>query len=568
MPVRSSDMGSRMRHRVVGLALLVVLGGLVGAAPAPAAPPLPSFTISAGEVHVGETVTFTSTATDPDGDTLTATWDFTGDGAPDAAGAAVSFAFGAAGTATVTLTVADMAGESASTSRALAVLEPAPPSLPAPPPAPPPPAANAPPMAAFTFAPSAPAVGQTVTFNSTSADGDGAIVLESWDLDGDGQFDEASGPSVTWAFGSFGTRTIRLRVRDDAGGEATVTRTISVNQPPAAAFSAAPAVVIAGQAATFVSTSTDADGSIARLEWSLDGDERFDDGGAATVARTYATPGAVVVRLRATDDRGATSVAAVIVDVVADRPPLASFSFSPTVPVAGEPATFVSTSSDPDGSLTALTWDLDGDGNFEDAAGSSVVRTFRTSGSFVVALRATDDRGASSIAFQTVVVREPASLHDAEAASQPGSSAPNSNPPGSASRTGKTMPARRAGRAAPVAMSPFPVVRIRGRALGSRVTVNLLSIRAPRGATVTVRCRGKGCPRRTASVRGVSTSRSVRLRSLERVYRAGAVLEVYVTKAGRVGKYVRFRIRNGAAPARHDGCLSARGLRKIRCPGS
>jgi hypothetical protein len=317
----------------------------------------------------------------------------------------------------------------------------------------------------------------------------------------------------------------------------------------------------------FASTSRDADGTIARLAWSLDGDDVFDDGTTSTISRRYTTPGEVVVRLEATDDDGASMTATVVVSVVADRPPVASFSFAPAAPQAGEPVMFTSNSTDPDGTVTGLTWDLDGDGFFDDAAGATVVQSFRTNGSFVVALRATDNRGASSVAFQTVVIRGSVTLHDAEANPPSGTSAPSSNPPSSSPRPGTpfSSPGARP-RGARLLMSPFPIVRIRGRALGSRVTVNLLSIRAARGARVLVRCRGKGCPRRGASARAVSAERPMRLRSLERVYSPGAVLEVYVTKPGRIGKYVRFRIRNGAAPARIDGCLSTRRMRAVKCP--
>ncbi len=565
-------MRSPTRFPVIRSSVLVVAAAacpaLFGVAPALAAAPSPSFTVSGGDVHVGTPVTFMSTSTDPDGDALTESWDFNGDGTVDATGPTAQFTFTSPGTTNVVLTVADAAGESAGTSKAVAVLDPPPPPPPPAPAPPEPPLANAAPAASFTISPEAPDIGQAVTLTSTSTDTDGTIARQDWDLDGDGRFDEATGASVTWAFSRFGTQTVRLLVRDNSGAETTASRTVTVNQPPTASFTAAPAVVIAGESVAFASTSRDADGTITRLDWSLDGDDVFDDGTASTTTRRYMTPGEVVVRLRATDDKGAQMVATVMVNVVADRPPVASFSFSPTAPQPGEPVTFISNSSDPDGTLTGLTWDLDGDGFFDDAAGATVIQSFRTNGSFVVALRATDNRGASSIAFQTVVVRGSVMLHDAEAVPPPGTSAPSSDPPGSSPRPGTSFNSPGATpRGARLLMSPFPIVRIRGRALGPKITVNLLSIRAPSGARVVVRCAGRGCPRRRATARAVSARRPVRLRSLERVYSPGAVLRVYVTLPGRIGKFVRFRIRNGAAPARSDGCLSTRGTRTVKCPG-
>ena len=52
------------------------------------------------------------------------------------------------------------------------------------------------PVAAFAFAPSAPAVGEAVLFSSQSRDPDGVVVAQAWDLDGDGAFDDATGATA------------------------------------------------------------------------------------------------------------------------------------------------------------------------------------------------------------------------------------------------------------------------------------------------------------------------------------------------------------------------------------
>ena len=58
------------------------------------------------------------------------------------------------------------------------------------------------PSAAFTVVSGAPRAGAQVTFSSTSThpDGGAAIVAGEWDLDGDGQFDDAGGATATTAF--------------------------------------------------------------------------------------------------------------------------------------------------------------------------------------------------------------------------------------------------------------------------------------------------------------------------------------------------------------------------------
>jgi PKD repeat protein len=366
-------------------------------------------------------------------------------------------------------------------------------------------------------------------------------------------FTDASGQTATWTFARPGSHVVRMSVTDNLGAVSTATVTIVVDRPPVAAFTRSPATtVVAGDTVTFASTSRDADGSIARLEWSLDPDGAFDDGGAATVTRTYPTPGAYPVRLRVTDDRGVTATATALVAVIADKAPLASFVFAPAAPLVNQAVSFTARATDPDGSIAALDWDLNGDGRFGDASGASASRTYATAGDVTVALRATDDRGAASIAFQTVPIRGTVP-HDAPTAPS-GTSAPGASPPGPVSRP-----------VFPI-MAPFPIVRIRGQITGGVVRITLLSVRAPRGAAVLIRCRGDGCPRAHVRAGVVSTGRALRMKAFEAPYRPGAEIEVFVTMRGRIGKYVRFTIRRDAAPTRRDLCTKSRGAKPIRCP--
>ena len=46
-------------------------------------------------------------------------------------------------------------------------------------------------------------------------------------------------------------------------------------------------------------------------------------------------------------------------------------------------------------------------------------------------------------------------------------------------------------------LSPFPVVRITGRVTGKGTRIRRLTVVAPLGARVKVRCHGRGCPFKT-----------------------------------------------------------------------
>lgn len=89
---------------------------------------------------------------------------------------------------------------------------------------------------------------------------------------------------------------------------------------------------------------------------------------------------------------------------VGDRPPSASFTASPATPQTRQPVAFRSSSSDPDGTIAAQSWDLDGDGSFDDASGAAASRSFATPGTFTVALRVADSLGLTAVARRTIRV--------------------------------------------------------------------------------------------------------------------------------------------------------------------
>ena len=119
-------------------------------------------------------------------------------------------------------------------------------------------------------------------------------------------------------------------------------------------------------------------------------------------------------------------------------------------------------------------------------------------------------------------------------------------------------------------MLPFPIVRIAGSIDAAGAKLSLLTVQAPGGAQIMIRCRGRGCPktesRVVASGRRVGTL--VEFRRFERSLRAGAVLEIRISKGGEIGKYTRFTIRRGKPPVRVDTCLSPAGIKPIACPSS
>jgi glucose/arabinose dehydrogenase/PKD repeat protein len=183
----------------------------------------------------------------------------------------------------------------------------------------PPPQGNRPPAASFTVSPASPIAGQPVSFTSTSSDPDGELVLQAWDLDDDGHFQNASGPTASRTFDTPGTYTVRLYVRDDEAAESIATRTITVvggepppppqNQPPQASFDYEPAAPAAGETVRLRSTSADPDGSILVMAWDLDGDGHFQNARGAEATTSFANPGDHTVSLYVQDQQGAFDIA-------------------------------------------------------------------------------------------------------------------------------------------------------------------------------------------------------------------------------------------------------------------
>jgi PKD repeat protein len=257
------------------------------------------------------------------------------------------------------------------------------------------------PVAGFTFAPSNPLNGQAINFTDTSTD-DGSIVAWSWDF-GDGNTATVQNPDH--AFDAPGEYTVILTVTDDEGrtNEAVMVVNVLVDPDPIASFTATPGDSTVGQPIQFdASGSVDYDGTITSYDWDF-GDGNT--GWGVNPSHAYSEVGSYTVILTVTDDEGRTNEAVMVVNVLVDPDPIASFTATPGDSTVGQPIQFdASGSVDYDGTITSYEWDF-GDGNT--GSGVNPSHAYSEVGSYTVILTVTDNDGRTGAVSEVVSASAP-----------------------------------------------------------------------------------------------------------------------------------------------------------------
>jgi PKD repeat protein len=191
--------------------------------------------------------------------------------------------------------------------------------------------------------------------------------------------------------------TAALILCSACGGDDGGTTPPTENEAPVASFTP-PTNCVAGTACSFTSTSTD-DVGVTTYTWDFDGAGTAPNGTTATSQFTFAAAGTYPVTLTVGDVEGLTN--SVTHDVIVAAAPvnnvLPTASFEQTSDcVAGTPCGFHSTSTDPDGTITAeaTVW------NFGDltatSTGLDVTHTFAAAGTYAVTVAVTDNAGGTA----------------------------------------------------------------------------------------------------------------------------------------------------------------------------
>jgi PKD repeat protein len=312
-----------------------------------------------------------SASSDPGDDIVLYEWDWDNNGTYDATGVTASHSFSNGGSYTVVLRVTD-ADSASSTSTAIVTV-------------------NAGPTAIIS-GPTTVNEGGSITLDGSNSTDDTAVTGYAWDLDNEGQYDDATSVSVSPSFPDSGSATIGLQVTDAGGLTGATSVVITVNNVAPTANAGGPYSGNEGSSISFdASGSSDPGNDIVQYEWDWDNDGSYDATGV-TAAYSFLDSGSHTVGLRVSDADGAFDSATATV-TVANVAPIA-VAGGPYSGVALLPTTLAGSAIDPGNDVIEYAWDTDNNGSFE-TIGQAPSVTFNTAGTRTLSLRVTDADGAT-----------------------------------------------------------------------------------------------------------------------------------------------------------------------------
>ena len=258
------------------------------------------------------------------------------------------------------------------------------------------------------------AEGGSAALSASASDPDGSVLTYNWDLDDDGDFDDASGATAAFAgIDGPSTHTVRVRVSDgDLTATASATVTVRNVNPTITAMTANPPAPAESVEVAFDGAAFDPAGDADPLTFTW----TFGDGSPAAngtaVTHTYADNGIYTVVLTVADDDDGVATRTLALTVGDAPPALSAVAGSPVVDEGAEGA-WSATLTKAQGDTVAWTvqWgdgsaDLTGSlpaGETQGTAGGT--HTYADDGTYQITIRAVDDDVQTATTALEVTVR-------------------------------------------------------------------------------------------------------------------------------------------------------------------
>jgi PKD repeat protein len=357
-------------------------------------PPIASFTSTPSSAPTATTIKFDGTASyDLDGTVVSYSWAF-GDGATGT-GSILTHSYSPAKTYTVTLTVTDNGGVTGSTTSQVTITD-------------------RPPVVSFMPSPTTANTGQTITLSINVSDPDGTISTTRIDWgDTVTQLYAGAITSATHSYTSTGASTsqiftIVITATDNNASYTSTSAQVTIHdRVPIPSFNPSLTSLITNQNVTLTISASDPDGTVVslRVDW---GDGTIDtlSGTATSDTHSYISTGistskTFTIAVNATDNSGSTGKYSSQV-TVSDRPPVITFTASPSSLSTSQTVTVSMTSSDPDGTISSTKVDW-GDGTVDTLTGAPQRDTHQytstgsaSSKTFAISITVIDNSGSAS----------------------------------------------------------------------------------------------------------------------------------------------------------------------------
>ena len=224
-----------------------------------------------------------------------------------------------------------------------------------------------------------------------------SIVAYDWDLDNDGQFDDASGALVFKTFVGHGDFAVGLRLRTINNESASAYQVVQVWPIPNANFTLHD---LCDQSLVNAVDSSDANtASVVKYLWTF-GVTALSDSVSTAVSHRFALPGIYNVSLKLITSDGCVAVVKRDVNVFPN--PVSDFSSASNC--LGDSSVFTERVTIASGFVAKYNWDFNGDKIYADGTGVQSKYGYFSTGHELVGLRCVSDKGCVHDTIKTISV--------------------------------------------------------------------------------------------------------------------------------------------------------------------